>query len=80
MNDSDWRLSGQEKYLKGIAFELKTWCSYKPGWDHDHCEFCYDKISSLDDCIHEAYVSADNKYWICKKCYEDFRELLLQTV
>ena len=76
VND-DWRLQGQERYLKGHHFDLKTWCSDNPAWDHDHCEFCMEEISDRDEAIQEAYATEDNKHWICKRCFKDFEDLLI---
>jgi hypothetical protein len=40
MNDPDWRLQGQEKYLGGVTLVRRRWQQQRPDWDHDHCEFC----------------------------------------
>ena len=41
---SDWRLNGQESYLFRAKLIKKTFqsCGFH---DHDHCDFCWDKIS-----------------------------------
>ena len=75
MNKTDWRLQGQESYLQGKTFIMKKY-SGKPTWDHDHCEFCCAKISSNAEDINEAYTTEDNKHWICKRCFEDFANLI----
>ena len=76
MDSNDWRLNGQETYLKGKRFQYVSWFSGNPTWDHDHCEFCYAKISNKEGDINEAYEADDGKYWICPKCFEDFSCLL----
>lgn len=75
-NSSDWRLTNQEKYLKGVVLIWKEWTSPKPDWDHDHCEFCWKKITNLDlkDAVTEGYCTENDYYWICESCYNDFRE------
>jgi hypothetical protein len=35
----DWRLQGQDRYLKGALLCLAAYTPYPEGWDHDHCEF-----------------------------------------
>ena len=40
IEDDDWRLQGQEKYLLGRTMRWATWAPYREDWDHDHCEFC----------------------------------------
>ncbi len=70
---SDWRLRGQERYLKGVVLK---WTAYKPpreGWDHDHCEFCSRKFMDREGELREGYVTLDNRHWICKGCAVDFK-------
>jgi hypothetical protein len=70
---NDWRLRGQERYLKGAVLK---WAAYKPlheGWDHDHCEFCNRKFMDREEELREGYVTLDGRHWVCKGCAEDFR-------
>ena len=39
---------------------------------HEHCEFCWDKATTDNDC--EFYCTEDMRYWICKECFDDFKE------
>jgi hypothetical protein len=73
----DWRLTNQEKYLKGITLQLKKYKRDRDGWDHDHCEFCWEKFSeSLSETVlNEGYATEDNYRWICTQCFEDFKDL-----
>ena len=77
VDQTDWRLLGQEKYLKGITLQWKVYKQHSPDWDHDHCDFCWAKFMDRDlpEVLHEGYVTLDNDRWICRKCYEDFREM-----
>lgn len=70
---SDWRLQGQEAFLRGAALRRVEYKPYRTGWDHDHCEFCGSKFSRDLDDLHEGYVTEDNYHWICDGCYQDFR-------
>jgi hypothetical protein len=77
----DWRLQGQERYLKGATL---YWRKYRrppwnPDWDHDHCEFCGAKFMEEDypDVLHEGYATSDEYRWVCKPCFEDFAEICL---
>ena len=74
---NDWRLQGQEKYLKCISLWWKKYTRYREGWEHDHCQFCWAKFMEEDDpdVLHEGYASDDNYRWICSECFEDFKEL-----
>lgn len=73
----DWRLSGQERYLKGVPLIWKAYKRYSDSWDHDHCEFCWAKFSEepAPDLLTEGYSTLDNYRWICEHCFEDFRDL-----
>jgi hypothetical protein len=77
MGGSDWRLHGQEKYLRGKAFVRRIWRETRSGWDHDHCEFCTRKFSDerIPDALHEGWTTRDNYHWICDQCFQDFRQL-----
>ena len=74
--NGDWRLQGQERYLKGASFKLRLWASTNPQWDHDHCEFCYETIAGPDvaDALHEAYATEDLYRWVCPDCFNDMCE------
>ena len=75
----DWRVLGQEAYLQGAVLRWSKWRPYREGWDHDHCEFCSGHLSDhiLDDDPEtqlEGYVTEDNYRWICRGCFEDFKD------
>ena len=73
---NDWRLQGQEKYLKDAVLQKKKYESYRNGWDHDHCEFCSAKFTEdILDTLHIGYVTNKNYHWICEDCYEEFKAL-----
>jgi hypothetical protein len=75
--ESDWRLQGQEKYLVGVTLVHRAYRRYaaNPRWDHDHCEFCWDKfmVEDLPDVLHEGYCTLDEYRWICATCFADFK-------
>lgn len=60
----DWRLQGQESFLKGVELKKKTYKRYRKDWDHDHCEYCGSKFSEKDEDINKGYVTTDNYHWI----------------
>ena len=78
MSDTpDWRITNQERYLRGVALVWRTYAPASPQADHDHCEFCFDKFmlgSSEPDALHEGYATLDGYRWICKQCFNDFAE------
>jgi hypothetical protein len=77
---SDWRLQGQEEYLTGIVLVKKRYRKYREDWDHDHCEFCWQKFSESPGDLHVGYTTEDEYRWICETCYQDFREQFRWTL
>jgi hypothetical protein len=78
---SDWRLTNQAKYLKGVSLYLRKFHVHSghPEWDHKHCDFCWAKIVEKKEkedteLLLEAYCTEDGSHWICPKCFADFRE------
>lgn len=72
----DWRRQGQEAYLLGLRFQRKPYTKYRDDWDHDHCEFCGQKLAEYkaDDVLNEGYATEDNYRWLCPECFDDFKE------
>jgi len=73
INEKDWRIQGQENYLKGVRLIAHPYNAVK-GWDHDHCEFCGAKFSNSEEDLHYGYSTIDSYHWICKDCFNDFKE------
>ena len=73
--ENDWRNMGQIDYL--YRKQLKFVAYLKKFGDHEHCEFCSEKISYFSGILNMGYYSVDTKYkyWICPKCYEDFKDI-----
>jgi hypothetical protein len=73
----DWRLTNQDRYLKGAVLRWQSYASSGASNDHDHCEFCSSKfmVDGSSDTLHEGYATEDRYRWICKPCFEDFRDL-----
>jgi hypothetical protein len=42
----------------------------KGGWDHAHCELCWESISSAGENQHEGYT--DGKVWLCTSCFDKY--------
>ncbi len=64
---------GSSREYKGQNYDDKHIKLVENGWTHDHCEFCWTKISEADDSSeveNEGYHYGN--IWICKKCYEYF--------
>jgi hypothetical protein len=78
MEENDWRLMGQEKFLKGVALVHRKYRQYRenPDWGHDHCSFCWVEfcLEGCVDAIQEGYAKEDDYHWICPKCFADFKD------
>ena len=76
--ENDWRLKNQQKYLN-VPLVWKHYKAPRPSWDHDHCSFCWEKFSdNIPDTLSEGYATGDAYYWVCKECYEDFKDMFDQ--
>lgn len=74
MNQHDWRLQGQERYLFGVTIHLQKYLDRKTLTDHDHCEFCGNKFSdTIEGALTEGYTTLNDYWWICTDCYADFK-------
>ena len=80
MEQNDWRLTGQEEFLRGSCLYDRPWQAFGPESDHSHCVFCWAKFSALDGTLHEGYVTQDGRCWICPQCFHDFEALFGWTV
>lgn len=82
IEENDWRLTDQKKYLYGVHL---TWEAYQlgyPGYDHAHCEFCWQKFAAFDapGAQSEGYATQDHLYWVCRECWDDFKEMFVWDV
>ncbi len=68
--DNDWRITNQNEYLTGKVFSRSTWKSNNPDNDHDHCEFCLEKIGN--DGLTIGFCTDDFYHWICESCFSEF--------
>ncbi|MEA5039040.1 MAG: hypothetical protein VB086_04300 [Clostridiaceae bacterium] len=75
MENNDWRIRWQEDYLKNRTFYLHPYIAWSKRWDHEHCEFCWKKIEANSD-REEWYSTIDDYYWVCKECFNDYKERL----
>lgn len=77
MNNKDWRLTNQMNYLYRKKLQKTIFEPYKKGWEHEHCEFCSERIDSDNQCV---YATEDKYNWICKECFEDFKDMFEWTL
>jgi len=76
-DSSDWRIMNQEKYLKHNLLYRCNYSAYSQEWEHDHCEFCFETFSNNDQI---GYCTEDKYYWICEKCFGDFKDMFNWSV
>lgn len=72
---TDWRLRGQEEYLKGVSFSLQRYKKYREGWEHDHCDFCFAKFSEQQGDLNVGYATSNSDNWVCETCFQDFKSM-----
>jgi len=70
----DWRRQGQERYLSGVRLIPRAYRPYRPGWEHDHCEFCGAKFSCHEGDLKSGYSTEDGYHWLCAGCFGDFKD------
>lgn len=74
MMTEDWRiLPWHKEKWSGIVLRYRHWAAVGRN-DHDHCAFCWDKFAADEGCLHEGYCTETGSDWICKVCYNDFKE------
>jgi hypothetical protein len=73
----DWRLTNQMNYLQNAVLVWKEYQAPSESWDHDHCEFCWAKFMEGDypDVQRTGYATEDDYHWVCKPCFDDFKEM-----
>ena len=76
ISDDDWRLTGQDKYLLGATLRFENYAPPSEMWEHDHCDFCWEKFANSDnpDGFKNGYATLDHAHWICGGCFNDFRQ------
>jgi hypothetical protein len=79
---NDWRLTNQERYLKGATLVWHSYAPANPKNDHDHCEFCFAKFMQTEhpETLQVGYSTPDRDRWICKACFDDFVDLFSWNV
>jgi hypothetical protein len=84
-SETDWRFA-LAKRLKGERLQFKQYHS-RPGWDHDHCVACWQKLAEWDgpDIVHEGYTTlpdykfGEGYHWVCQQCFSELGELMEWT-
>ena len=71
--ENDWRLSVPHDDLQG---KMVIYEKFKPvgDWDHEHCEFCWNKFGEERGLLHSGYCTLDQYRWICEQCFHDFKD------
>jgi hypothetical protein len=74
----DWRLQGQEAYLRGITLFWQRYSRYLVPWNHDHCEFCGIKFAepgAMPEALNEGHATENHDRWVCRECVDDFTQM-----
>lgn len=67
----------EKEYLHSKKLEFKEVDYILP--DHQHCELCWATFSQCSGDLHSGYYEVDSESWICKECYDSFKELFKWT-
>jgi len=77
--ERDWRLDIAEEpsFFAKFTWKNTKWTQTRDNWNHDHCEFCGAEISDLSgkDIFNNGWTTEDEYYWVCDKCFNDFKDL-----
>lgn len=73
---NDWRLTNQHEYLDHAILIWDRYPDYASD-DHAHCEFYFLKFPYETKM---GYRTRDFKHWVCKECFEDFKNEFDWTV
>lgn len=68
--ETDWRIMGQEGYLMNDTLEYRKYLKSMCFEDFTQCEFCWDTFEEGE----KVYWSPKERVWVCKECYNDFKE------
>lgn len=67
--------------LRGATLRFRRWRAPRPGWDHDHCHFCWAKFmeegawpDAPEPPLHEGWTTEDGYHWVCAACFGEHRE------
>jgi hypothetical protein len=83
LQDGDWRLHDQARYLHGATLHRARRRPPAPDSCSDgHCEFCWEPVAGGDrlDPAAEAYATHRGDRWVCSRCFEDFKGLFAWVV
>jgi len=72
MSENDWRLTNQINYLKEKELIYSNYTKRSDSWEHDHCEFCFEKFY---DESQYGYHTLNSYHWVCEDCFNDFLKL-----
>lgn len=76
-DDTDWRWTRGAAKLRGQVLHRRDYHAPYPGWDHDHCFFCWAKFSeSIEGALSVGWTTGDEYYWFYDSCCDDFKDFL----
>ena len=74
MEENDWRLWDDSDCFRNEKFYFRKYKKSSERWDHEHCNFCWARISEYDDELNEGYCTVKDELWVCPQCFNDFKE------
>ncbi len=67
--DAVERVAGDVRILAKATSDDASASVEEGGWDHEHCEICYEKIGAAG--LPKGWTSASDE-WLCEVCYEAY--------
>ena len=66
-----------DRKLSGITLHRRNYFLWRPGWDHDHCAFCWRKFvvagnRAEPEDASQGWTTDSEYYWICDACFEKY--------
>ncbi len=69
--DAIERVAGDGRILAKATSDDASASVVEGGWDHEHCDICYEKIGAAG--LPKGWTSASDE-WLCEVCYEAYLE------
>ena len=73
--EKPWYIEEYEEkdYLHDRKLQHREYLDKLP--NHEHCELCWNRFSEYEEDLQSGYYEIESKSWICKNCYDNFKEL-----
>jgi hypothetical protein len=64
--------------LRSKNFRWSRYTQPSPEWDHDHCEFCFQRFAepraNYNDSVEFGFTTPDRFNWVCRECVDKYKD------